>query len=212
MKEDSAGGISLIASALGTVATMALHPTAREIVHGGGDHHAGSSHSFALISIPLALFGFLVLTRRLARIPSLPLFAFVVYAFSSVAVTSAAVVSGFVAPAMAMGLRSTQGAERDVLDALLHYSGHLNQAFAGVFVVASSVAIILWSWSILRPARWLAAIGIFIGAITLVAYLSGHLRLNVHGFGVIAIAQAIWTICAGVLLMRGAFGTPESVG
>jgi len=51
MKEDSAGGISLIASALGMVTTMALHPTGREIVR-GGDHHTGSSHLFALISIP----------------------------------------------------------------------------------------------------------------------------------------------------------------
>ena len=32
--------------------------------------------------------------------------------------------------------------------------------------------------------------------------LSGHLRLNVHGFGLIVLAQAVWFVVAGALLGR----------
>ena len=84
----------------------------------------------------------------------------------------------------------------------------MNRAFAGVHVVASSVAIILWSFSMLRQARWLAVLGMVIGVLTLGAFASGHLTLNVHGFGMIAFAQALWTSCVAVLLYRGVFTRP----
>jgi hypothetical protein len=201
--------MSLLGSAVALVGTMMLHPTGRQVL--AGPHLAGTSHSLALASVPLAIFGFLVLTRRLDRMPNLPRFAFIVYAFAMVAVMSAAVVSGFVAPAIAEGLREAQGSEREVLVALFHYNGHLNRAFAGVHVVASSFAIILWSCAMLRQrsAGWLAILGIVIGALTLIGFGSGHVTLNVHGFGMIAIAHALWTSCVAVLLYRGTFTQPE---
>jgi hypothetical protein len=187
MKEDSAGGISLMASALALLATMALHPTGHDVLRGGGK--AAVSHSLALISVPLALYGFLILTRRLG---GLSLLAFITYTSGAVAVINAAVLSGFVAPAFVDD------------QTLFHYTGHLNQAFAAVYVIASSMAIVLWSVSILRrrAAMWIGALGIAVGVLTIAAFGSGHLRLNVHGFGAVAIAQAIWIVCVAVMLMR----------
>jgi len=72
-----------------------------------------------------------------------------------------------------------------------------------VFVVASSSAILLWSISILRSGIFSRALGIygsFVAPLTLIAVLSGHIRLNVHGFGMVVLGQAIWFISAGVLL------------
>ncbi|HMC23713.1 MAG TPA: hypothetical protein VKL19_17790 [Thermoanaerobaculia bacterium] len=188
----SAAGISLGASALALLATMALHPTGHDVLRGGGGK-AAVSHSLALISVPLALYGFLILTRRLG---GLALLAFITWAAGAMAVINAAVLSGFVAPAF--------------IDdpTLLHYTGRLNQAFAGLYVMASSLAIVLWSVFILRQriSVWIGALGIVVGVLTIGVVGSGHLRLNVHGFGVVAIAQAIWMICVAVMLIRSAGG------
>ena len=46
--------------------------------------------------------------------------------------------------------------------------------------------------------------GICIGGVALVALLSGHLRLDVHGFGIVVLLQAVWLIWIGVLLGRRA--------
>ena len=42
----------------------------------------------------------------------------------------------------------------------------------------------------------------FLDRLTVIAVLSGHIRLNVHGFGMIVVSQAIWFISAGVLLWK----------
>ncbi|HEV7675208.1 MAG TPA: hypothetical protein VGQ12_11815 [Candidatus Angelobacter sp.] len=93
----------------------------------------------------------------------------------------------------------------DTWRAVLQLSGHLNQAFALIFVVASSVAIVLWSAAIIRSNVFSRALGVFgclLGPLTILVVLSGHLRLNVHGFGMVALSQSIWFISAGVLLWR----------
>ena len=39
-------------------------------------------------------------------------------------------------------------------------------------------------------------------SVAVLAVGSGHLRLDVHGFGLIVLAQALWFIVVGVLLLR----------
>jgi hypothetical protein len=48
-----------------------------------------------------------------------------------------------------------------------------------------------------------------VGALVLLAVVIGHLRLDVHGFGAVVIAQGIWMITVGVLLARSR--TPGAV-
>jgi len=120
-------------------------------------------------------------------------------------VISAAVASGFVAPAVIGHVLEAEGAGRDVGHALLEYTGLLNQGFAKVHVVATSAAILLWSVAILRSGRLARAAGIFgivVGAGILLTVLSGHLRLGVHGFGIVVLAQGAWLIWVGGLLCR----------
>jgi hypothetical protein len=93
----------------------------------------------------------------------------------------------------------------DMWRAVLILNGHLNQAFAMIFVVASSAAIVLWSAAILRSAGFSRPLGIYgciIGPLTVIAVISGHIRLNVHGFGIVVLVQAVWFISAGVLLWK----------
>jgi hypothetical protein len=118
---------------------------------------------------------------------------------------NAAVVSGFVSTAVAGRIADSANPATDLWRALFHYSGDLNQGFALVFVVASSIAILLWSIAALKAhfgARGIAIYGCFIAPISIVAVLSGHLRLNVHGFGAIVFTQAVWLIFTGAHLLR----------
>jgi hypothetical protein len=50
--------------------------------------------------------------------------------------------------------------------------------------------------------RFLANTGFVVGGSILVAFLAGHLRLNVHGYGIVIAFQAVWLIWTGIVLCR----------
>jgi hypothetical protein len=69
----------------------------------------------------------------------------------------------------------------------------------------SSGAVMLWSVAILRShtlARSVGIYGVVIAPIIVVAVGSGHIALDVHGFGAVILLQAIWFISAGTSLWR----------
>src|SRR5207302_6611267 len=107
---------------------------------------------------------------------------------------------------MARRIQAVGGpAATDMWRVAFRYNGEVNQAYALVFVVASSVAIVLWSAAILRGRvfdRGVGYYGCILGPATLALVLSGHLSLGVHGFGMIVLGQTIWFVIAAVLLWR----------
>lgn len=120
---------------------------------------------------------------------------------------SAAVASGFVTPAAMHGTAMPE--------ALAHYSYLWNQGYAKVNAVATGVSMILWGWAMLRPrAVSLGPIlwGIAAGAGIVLAILSGHLQLDLHGFGMVLIAESVWLLWLGILLCRraGPGGSPPT--
>jgi hypothetical protein len=209
MTDDRKSGLAFFIAMTGTIITMALHPTGRDL--GGGAGHADhmmqlnvAVHSLVLVCIPILFLGALGLTRRLAAPDRLALSGLVLFGFAEVAVMIAAAASGLVAP----GLFHHIAADPDKADmwrAVLTLNGHINQAFAMIFVVASSIAIVLWSAAIFKSNTFSRPIGIYgciLGPLTIVAVISGHVRLNVHGFGLIILGQAIWFVCNGISLWR----------
>ena len=210
MQRDVIGGTALIVGALASMVVMLLHPTGSDILHAQNFERqvnlGVAVHGLALAATPVLFFGLLGVSRRLG--PSdLTIAALVAYGFGGVAILSAAVASGFVATGLFERIVATEGASRDWYHALGEYTGMVNQGFAKVYVVASSVAILLWSAAVLRGRRMARAAGftgVVVGAGVLVAFLSGHLSLDVHGFGVVTFAQSAWLIWLGVLLCREA--------
>ena len=208
MTDNRMSGLALITGMAGSVITMAFHPTGHDL--STPEHSAFmmqlniAVHSLALVCVPIMFMGALGLTRRLAATNRLALAGLVLFGFAEVAVIIAATVSGLVTP----GLFHHMAADPDMAGtwrAVLTLSGHLNQAFAQVYVVASSAAIVLWSAAILRTSNFSRPLGVYgyiLGPLTVIALLSGHIRLNVHGFGMIIVSQAVWFISAGVLLGR----------
>jgi len=133
--------------------------------------------------------------------------ALVFYAFALLEVANAAVADGLVTPGILRQMLASAGtpAAVDGWKMLSHYNFFVNQGYAQVFVASSSVAILLWSVAMLRKrdsSQGLAIYGCILGTVTLLALFSGHLRLDTHGFGAVALGQAIWFIIAGSLLWR----------
>jgi|1185.fasta_scaffold19303_1 hypothetical protein len=208
MTDNRMSGLAFFIGMTGTIITMALHPTSHDVT---GSANAGhmmqlnvAVHTLALICIPILFLGALGLTQRLAAPNRLALSGLVLFGFAEVAVMIAAAASGLIAP----GLFHHMAANPDMAEmwrAVLILNGHLNQAFATIFVVASSAAILLWSAAMLRTKVFSRSLGIYgcvIAPLTVIAVLSGHVRLNVHGFGMVILGQAIWFISAGVVLWK----------
>ena len=117
----------------------------------------------------------------------------------------AAVASGLIAPMITRRMLTVDESMREPLRSLLWYDSLLNQGFAKVFFTALSVALIFWSVSILRISKFANAVGIigcFVSVVTLAAFFSGHVRMNVHRFGLFVLAQSVWIILLGVFLCR----------
>jgi len=204
-----AGGGALVAGALGFILTMALHPSGHDFVAREDVAHAALvgrlAHGLAIASQVLLFAGSLALLRRLASRRRLELAGVVALGCATVAGILAAVLNGFVATGLLEELAEAGGAERDGLHLLLESTFRLNQALAGLLVVASWVAVLLWSGRILASgalARGLGLYGLFAGVLALAAFLSGHVRLDVHGFGLLVLAQSVWFVAAGVGLWR----------
>jgi hypothetical protein len=187
---------------------MILHPTAGDLITRESFARQATLnvtvHSVALGAVPILFVGLLGLSRRLG--PSeLTTAALVAYGFGCAAVMCAVVADGFVATAVIERIVTAEGLSRGVYEALADYTGMVNQGFARVFVVASSCAILLWSAAILwtrRMPRVTAFAGTVVGAGVLLAFSSGYLRLDRHGFGFVTFAQAGWMIWVGILLCR----------
>lgn len=214
MTDDRKGGIALITGMAGTIITMALHPTGQDLASG----HAASMmqlnvavHTLALVCVPILFLGALGLTQRLASPNRLALSGLVLFGFAEVAVMIAAAASGLITPGLFHHMSEAGPTATDAWRAAMTLTGHLNQAFALIFTVASSVAIVLWSAAILKSSAFARALGVYgciLGPLTILSVLSGHIRLNVHGFGLVVLGQAIWFVTAGVLLCRQSLGEP----
>jgi hypothetical protein len=209
MTYERMSGIALITGSVATIITMALHPTGQQVLAPGGSHSTiqlgVAVHALALMSLPVLFMGAAGLSKRLAASGKLSFAAMTFYGFALVAVMNAAAMSGLVASDIARRIVDNGGAGTDLWLALFRYTGELNQAFALMFVVASAIAIVLWSAAVRTsgfPARGTAMYGYVAGPVMIVAVVSGHVRLDVHGFGAIMLAQAVWMILIGARLMQ----------
>jgi hypothetical protein len=209
MNDDRLGGVALIAGTVAGLVTMSLHPTGHDLAAPGQFASAAlrnaAAHGLAIASLPVSFLGALALSRRLASPSRLATAALVIYGFALAAVQNAAVVSGFVAPRLVKGMIDATGPAGDGWEMLLDYNYWLNQAFARVYVVASFTAIFLWSLAIVRTRALGAVVGVYglvMAPVAILAVVAGHVRLGVHGFGLIMIVQGLWLVAAGVGLLR----------
>jgi hypothetical protein len=204
MTDDRKAGIALIAGSLGGIVTMALHPTgtaglteeqvARLMAA------SGAVHSLAMVSVLLIFLGACGLTQRIAAADRISFAAMVTFGFACIAVFNATAVSGFIVPSvwrhMAHDVPAAAHQWQIVIDGIFQ----INQAFASIYSVAASLAIILWSAAALRNGGLgygVAIYGCVVAPLIILGVGIGHLRPDVHGMAVIWLGQAIWFILVG---------------
>ncbi len=198
--------------------TMSLHPVAgaHPVTPEQFEKLTGlmiGVHALAIAGVPFSFLGAFALARRLDSPTRLALAALVIYGLGLVAILIAPAMSGLVGTNVLRHMIADQPA-REQWRVLVEYNFLINQAFAQIFVVASSAAIVLWSLGILKSRALSAAIGVYgllLGPVVVVAMIMGSLRLDVHGFGLIMFGEAIWFIVVGVLLWRSSEAPPHSL-
>jgi heme A synthase len=221
MTDDRKSGIAFLAGSLGGIVTMAIHPTGHGVMTPAqAEALAFTSefaHTLAMVSFLVLFLGAMGLTRRLARHDSetapdrLAIMAIAVYTFAAMALLIATAVSGFIVPDIIrhmIGDAANQAQWRMIIDAVFAF----NQAFARIYSVAASLAIVLWSASAIRNGglnRGIAVYGSIAAVVLTLLIAVGHLRLNVHGMAVVVFAQALWFVLAGVEMLRKAQPAPS---
>jgi hypothetical protein len=207
MTDDRKSGIALIAGSLGGILTMAIHPTGAASLTADQVAHlavaSAAAHSLAMVSFVVLFLGGCGLARSIGAPDRIAFSAIVTYGFACVAVFIATAVSGFIVPSimrhMILDVPATAQQWRIVIDGIFQ----INQAFARIYSVAASLAIILWSVSALRNGglgRGVATYGCVIAPLIIVGIVIGHLRLNVHAMAMVVSGQAIWSVIVGAQL------------
>ena len=189
------------------IITMAVHPTG----HITAAQLEGTIrmlilvHSFALFLVPIQFLGAWGLSRRLIGTTRLEVIGLVFYAVALIAVMSAAVADGLVTPSVFRRIVESADSEAAVKtwQMFSRYTFYWNQAYAQVFVAASSAAILTWSVAMLRNRRLSRGLGIYgciLSIATVAVLFSGHLPLDAHRFGAVVLGQAIWFFITAALL------------
>lgn len=212
MTDDRKSGILLIAGALGGIVTMAVHPTGPASLTNDQVAHlavtSAAAHSLAMVSFLILFLGTCGLVRRIAAADRFAFAAIVTYGFACVALLMATAVSGFIVPNIMLHMVRDVPANAQQWKIAIYSIFQINQACARIYSVGASVAIFLWSISTLRNGglgRGVAAYGCAIGPLIIIGVVIGHLRVDVHGMAIIAVAQSIWFIIVGAqLCSRGA--------
>ncbi|KAA6456427.1 hypothetical protein DYQ86_25130 [Acidobacteria bacterium AB60] len=221
MSDDRKSGIAFLAGSLGCIVTMAIHPIGRGIMTPaqaeGLARMSEIAHALAMVSFLILFLGALGVTRRLESRDARPaprryaVAALVLYSFAAVAMMLATAVSGFIEPELIRRMvNDAANAQqwRLIIEAVFTF----NQAFARIYSVAASGAILLWSAAALRDGglnRGSAAYGCLAAIAVTILIAVGHLRLNLHGMAVVVFAQTLWFVLAGVEMLRSSGGHAE---
>ena len=189
------GGAALIAAAAGTVLAMAHHPVGA---------HSGvlgpAVHAAMIAFVTLTAFGFasFAAARGAAR-PAI-LAGLVLYASALFGHVGAAMINGFVVPALAG--RGPVAVDHDIF--LLAWEA--NQALAKLGVIASSLAFLFWSLDFLGRSgaepRAIGMVGLAAGIAPPALLLAGVIEMDVAGAFLVYAVQAAWGVCVGLHLVR----------
>ena len=219
MTDDRKSALALIVGSALMIITMALHPhgviSPAEVERVA--RNLTAVHSIGLASVPLIFLGDIGLSQRLRGPDRLALAALVIFGFACAAIMDAAVMDGLVGPNVMRRFVEADTAAKGMWQVALRFGFEINQGYARLYAVLSSVALALWSVNILRSRKLGRGVGIYgcvIAGITLGAVVSGKLRMDVHGFGALVLGQAIWFVAAGMQMWRGMEvdgGAPKNV-
>jgi hypothetical protein len=203
MTDTRKAGLALVVGTLGGLVTMAVHPT------GHSSNLAlvsGVAHSLALVSVLILFLGTFELARLLSGTDRLAFCGLVVFGFAVVAVLNAGAVSGFIVPGILRLMERADPSAEPQWRIAVAAIFQINQAFSRIYSIATATAIVFWSTAAMRRGglpRPIAIYGCVVLPIVALFVIVGHLRMDIHGFAVVVVSQAIWFFATGVTMFRG---------
>lgn len=194
-----AGGVLLVAAIL-TIVAMGHHPSGHE---SGGTGVAmtlgGFIHATMIVLLAANLWGLTIFTAR-QRLGGWMLAGILAYGVSFIGHLFAALINGFIVPAVAAGLDHAASGD---LFVLLWQS---NQAAAELGIYAASVAFAVWSVFLLRRKKAedliIGGLGLFAAIAPAAALFLGAITLDVDGAFVAYSVHAAWTGLVGLQMLR----------
>jgi hypothetical protein len=211
-------GWALIVGSVGILVTLVLHPNERGLFDPTQTESVGRTtivvHSIALFALPLLFMGAVGFYRRIGWNSSVALAGLIIYGFALVAMLNAIVIDGLVTPGLARAIVNAGPGGSEGWKIALNHNGLLDAAFMNVFLMASSLAIALWSVAIVRTgavARVIGILGFLLSAGTIIALVTGLLSRNLHLFLLALVGQAIWFLSNGVQLCRSNETEPSHI-
>jgi hypothetical protein len=205
-------GIVLITVAACEILFMAMHPTssAHDVASFATEASRGIPGNAMVHGLLITLLvimcsayvsfaQFLGLSRLLVRT------GLVAFLAASACGIVAGLINGFIVPATAAAFAGADQATTNALIPVLRLCRETNGVCAKADVVWASGAILLWSVALLRRrgiATIAGIIGLICGTLPLALLATGHLPMNVQGFGTFVVLQGVFAIAAGLVLIR----------
>jgi len=206
-------GFVIVASAVLALGAIARHPTVGA-ARGSADVLAQVAalstadevvHGALIVLIGGLLFGFTVFSQRCGLHRGFVVFGMIGFAVASAGMIGAALIDGFLIPALASRYA---GASPQSIDTALHViaaAAAAIQILSKFAIAVTAVAVASWSVGLVRSTGTLRTAG-FVGlasAVVSVVILISTRHLNPHSLGIIVGLQSIWYATIGILLMRG---------
>ena len=205
-KLESDSGAALITGSILMVITMALHPYEGSIAHlFKVITMVIITHSIAIISIPIVLFGFWGLTKRLGGDKIISIIAFITICLGMISIMLAAGVNGVAMPLFLTAYKNAPPEIINTLKPILVYSGALNHMFDYIFIGFMCIAVMLWSITIIRTKSlpvWIGYVGMGLFALTIILMLAGFVLVDLMGFRTFIFLFVAWILVVGVQLRK----------
>lgn len=130
-----------------------------------------------------------------------------VFAAGGMAMAGAALISGFLAPAMVLGAEINTTEQLAIFKFQSRLLMQSNQVLANAGAFAWLCALICWSSNLVRDKksfRWVGVAGLFIGSISLLVVATGNWHLNVKGMSLFVLMITLWFCAFGCCLLWSA--------
>ncbi len=199
------GSALILGSAIMTI-TMVMHPTGGSFEH---LKHVSSmiiiTHSLAILSIPITLFGFWGLTKRFSAENPYSMGAFITMCIGFFAVLLAAAVNGLALPLFISQFHDSTPEMINSLTIVLKYNNALNHSFDYIFIGGVCIAVALWSVAIIKTKlfqQWVGYFGLLSCILVIGGLIAGFIFVDLTGFRLFIAGLVVWMIIIGVLLKK----------
>lgn len=184
--------------------SVAMHATSAALVEMAEKSSLARAVHGALIALlAVQTFALLELSSQLGFDRRAVRVAAFTYLVGFLAMVGAALISGFILPAIGVRFAGTEGASVEALRYVITAAAISNRVLASFAVLAMSVAIAAWSYELRSRMRAVAILGVIVAVGPAMALLVGALHLEVAGMTLVAGVQGLWGGVLGIGLVRG---------